>query len=64
MLKEITLKEAVGFLDENVPLYWVNLNQEEPKLYKLPDLLAETRILADIQNEPACEKKSSPRRPP
>lgn len=48
MLSEITLKEAVELMENGDLVYGVNLNQDEPKLFKLKDLLAETRILADL----------------
>ena len=64
MLKEITLKEALPLMEKGDPVYGVNLNQETPVLFSLRDLLAETRILADLPEEKPSEKKSSPRTPP
>lgn len=64
MLKEVTIKEALQLIEEDVPVYSVNLNQQRPILFKLADLLAETRIIADLPEEPVSEKKSSPRTPP
>lgn len=57
MLREITLKEAVILMDKGNLVYGVNLNQEEPKLFKLPDLLKETRILADVPENYGKQKK-------
>ncbi len=57
MLREVTIKEALQLIEEDVPVYSVNLNQQRPILFKLADLLAETRIIADLPEEPVSEKK-------